>query len=148
MANIMTYPMAHPMITVHHPNDLGEALHSLNHQHPRVLVPTMGALHDGHLTLVRHARKLAGNDGSVILTLFVNPTQFDKAEDLEKYPRTLENDLRLCREHGVDLVFTPESDMYAKDHSVNVTETSLARRLCGASRPKEGRLLYLATVAR
>lgn len=103
---------------------------------PLVLVPTMGALHEGHLTLVRRARELAGKQGSVALSLFVNPTQFNNPADLESYPRTLERDLALCREHGVDLVFTPgKSAMYQPDHSVNVIETSLSTRLCGATRP-------------
>jgi pantoate--beta-alanine ligase len=103
---------------------------------PRVLVPTMGALHEGHLTLVRRARKIAGKSGTVILTLFVNPTQFDKAEDLDKYPRTLDDDLDLCRENGVDVVFAPEPDsMYHPDHSVTVIEAALTGQLCGATRP-------------
>jgi len=96
----------------------------------------MGALHEGHLTLVKRARELAGQNGTVILTLFVNPTQFNKAEDLNNYPRTLEQDLELCQSHGVDLVFSPAPDtMYFPDSSVTVTENSLATRLCGASRP-------------
>ncbi|MBK1830621.1 pantoate--beta-alanine ligase [Verrucomicrobiaceae bacterium R5-34] len=103
---------------------------------PRVLVPTMGALHDGHLTLVKRARELAGDDGEVLLTLFVNPTQFNNPSDLENYPRTMERDLELCREHGVDLVFAPkDGSMYHPDHSVNVTEDALSSRLCGATRP-------------
>lgn len=113
-------------------------LHSAleNSPSPRVLVATMGALHDGHLSLVQHARKLAGKSGSVILTLFVNPTQFDKAEDLENYPRTLENDIALCRSQGVDLVFAPDpASMYPSDHSVTVIETALTDKLCGATRP-------------
>ena len=103
---------------------------------PRVLVPTMGALHDGHLTLVRRARELAGESGEVVVTLFVNPTQFNNPSDLENYPRTLERDLELCREEMVDLVFAPGNDtMYHPDHSVNVIEDSLSKRLCGATRP-------------
>ncbi len=107
-----------------------------NSPFPRVLVPTMGALHDGHLCLVRQARKIAGESGRVILTLFVNPTQFDKAEDLENYPRTLEDDIALCRNHGVDLVFAPDpASMYRPGHSVTVIEASLTHQLCGATRP-------------
>lgn len=103
---------------------------------PRVLVPTMGALHDGHLTLIRRARELAGESGEVVVTLFVNPTQFNNPSDLENYPRTLERDLELCREEMVDLVFAPGNDtMYHPDHSVNVIEDSLSKRLCGATRP-------------
>lgn len=115
-------------------NDLPAALEKL--PTPRVLVPTMGALHEGHLTLVKRAREIAGNQGTVILTLFVNPTQFNKAEDLENYPRTFERDLELCKSHGVDLVFAPESgSMYFSDSSITVIESSLATRLCGATRP-------------
>lgn len=101
----------------------------------RVLVPTMGSLHEGHLTLIHRARKIAGAEGVVILSLFVNPTQFDQADDLRQYPRALERDLALCKKHGVDIVFAPDSgDIYDSDHSVTVTESSLSKRLCGASR--------------
>lgn len=101
----------------------------------RVLVPTMGSLHEGHLALIHRARKIAGAEGVVILSLFVNPTQFDQADDLRHYPRALEQDLALCKKHGVDIVFAPESgDIYHSDHSVTVTESSLSQRLCGASR--------------
>ncbi len=118
------------------PEKLRETLARSTAPRPHVLVPTMGALHDGHLALVSRARELAGTSGTVILTLFVNPTQFDNPEDLEKYPRTLERDLGLCRQHGVDVVFAPDAGaMYAADHSVTVTETSLTTRLCGATRP-------------
>jgi pantoate--beta-alanine ligase len=101
----------------------------------RILVPTMGSLHEGHLALIHRARKIAGAEGVVILSLFVNPTQFDQADDLRHYPRALEQDLALCKKHGVDIVFAPESgDIYHSDHSVTVTESSLSQRLCGASR--------------
>ncbi|MCP5535718.1 MAG: pantoate--beta-alanine ligase [Akkermansiaceae bacterium] len=124
------------MNIVTHPADLPKSLQLSAISRPRVLVPTMGALHEGHLKLVHRARELAGPEGFVVLTLFVNPTQFDKVEDLEKYPRTLEKDLELCRLHGVDLVFSPEPDsMYHADHSVSVMEASLTRQLCGATRP-------------
>lgn len=103
---------------------------------PRVIVPTMGALHEGHLELIRQARRLAGKDGEVIVTIFVNPTQFNNPSDLEKYPRTLEEDLKLCEKENADIVFTPVShSMYHSDHSVNVIESSLSDRLCGATRP-------------
>lgn len=102
----------------------------------RALVPTMGSLHEGHLALVTRARQMIGPQGTVILSLFVNPTQFDRPDDLEHYPRSLERDLALCREHGVDIVFAPDAPgMYQPDHSVTVSETSLSARLCGASRP-------------
>jgi len=102
----------------------------------RVIVPTMGALHEGHVALIRRARKLAGDHGAVIVTIFVNPTQFNNTGDLENYPRTLEQDLEICRKHGADFVFTPNPDhIYHTDHSVNVIEDSLSKRLCGATRP-------------
>lgn len=116
--------------------ELEKALMVLNSSGTRVLVPTMGCLHQGHLTLIGHARQMAGPRGTVILSLFVNPTQFDDAGDLENYPRTLQADLSLCREHGVDIVFAPEADaMYQRDHSVIVSESALSGQLCGASRP-------------
>lgn len=76
---------------------------------PVVLVPTMGALHVGHRTLLRAARTLAGPDGSVIVSIFVNPLQFGPSEDLDRYPRTLEEDLTMCAAAGVDLVFAPSA---------------------------------------
>ncbi|NWK54575.1 pantoate--beta-alanine ligase [Verrucomicrobiaceae bacterium N1E253] len=122
------------MLCIHTPDKLAASLDL--QPTPRILVPTMGALHDGHLTLVKRARELAGPTGSVILTLFVNPTQFNNPKDLDKYPRSLERDLELCKQHGVDLVFAPESGaMYYQDHSVNISESSLTQRLCGATRP-------------
>jgi pantoate--beta-alanine ligase len=103
---------------------------------PRVLVPTMGALHAGHLALIARARELAGPQGTVMVSIFVNPIQFDREADLHAYPRPLEADLAACRAAGVDLVFTPEADaMYHPDRSVTVTETALADTLCGAARP-------------
>jgi pantoate--beta-alanine ligase len=102
----------------------------------RVLVPTMGALHHGHLELVRQAREAAGPDGTVAVSIFVNPIQFDRSADLEAYPRPLESDLAKCREAGVDVVFAPEAGaMYCADRSVTVTETRISRGLCGAVRP-------------
>jgi pantoate--beta-alanine ligase len=103
---------------------------------PLVLVPTMGALHEGHVALVRRARKLAGKRGKVIVSIFVNPIQFGPNEDLSKYPRSPSQDLEICRTSGVDLVYRPAAEqMYHEDRSVFVDENSLSRRLCGASRP-------------
>lgn len=97
------------------------------------VVPTMGYLHDGHLSLVKIARHHAD---VVVLTLFVNPTQFGPNEDLSRYPRDWERDRRLCEEAGVDILFAPENTaMYAPDASVRVVEDRLSRGLCGASRP-------------
>ncbi len=104
---------------------------------PRVLVPTMGALHRGHTSLLDQARAEAdARGGDTVATIFVNPTQFGPNEDYAAYPRPLRADLALCREHGADAVFVPEAAaLYEADRSVSVTEDRLSARLCGASRP-------------
>lgn len=103
---------------------------------PVAFVPTMGALHQGHLSLFKKARKAVGEEGTVVASIFVNPLQFDRPGDLKNYPRTLDDDLDYCRSEGVDHVFhPPATDFYAKDHSIQVLEKSLANHLCGASRP-------------
>ncbi len=97
------------------------------------LVPTMGYLHAGHTSLIDIARKRAD---VVIVSVFVNPTQFAPTEDLDRYPRDFERDLKLCTEHGADVIFAPEpGEMYSADASTWVQETMLSRPLCGASRP-------------
>ena len=102
----------------------------------RVLVPTMGALHEGHATLLRQARELAGPEGVVVASVFLNPVQFNNAGDLASYPRTPEADAELCRTCGVDVVFMPTPEaMYNADRSMVVEETHLSTVLCGASRP-------------
>ena len=101
-----------------------------------VLVPTMGALHPGHASLISLARERAGADGTVIVSIFVNPIQFDRGSDLASYPRPLEADLRICADLGADVVFLPDAaEMYYPDRSVTVIESSLSTHLCGASRP-------------
>ena len=96
----------------------------------------MGALHEGHLTLIRRARQLAGPKGAVAVSIFVNPTQFGPKEDLSRYPRPLAEDLAKCRAEGVDIVFLPEAAaFYAPDHSAWVDEALISTGLCGASRP-------------
>jgi len=101
-----------------------------------ILVPTMGALHEGHASLMRQARRLAGADGYVVVSVFLNPTQFNNTVDLESYPATINQDLALCESCGVDMVFMPTSKtMYASDRSMQLEEVSLSTRLCGASRP-------------
>ena len=103
---------------------------------PFALVPTMGALHEGHLELMKSARQEVGKEGTVIVSLFVNPMQFDKTSDLENYPQELTSDLALCEEAGVDLTFTPKKeDIYHGDHSVILQEGLLTKHLCGATRP-------------
>ncbi len=123
-------------LTVHDAAGLRDALRARRTAGPVVLVPTMGALHAGHLSLVAIARERAGEGGTVVVSIFVNPIQFDRRDDLDAYPRPLEADLDACRSAGVDVVFAPSADaMYAPDRSVTVTETALSRHLCGASRP-------------
>lgn len=101
-----------------------------------VFVPTMGALHEGHAALVRTAREIAGPAGNVLVSIFVNPLQFGPNEDFAKYPRTLIEDLSICRDNGADAIFVPKAeDLYPTDRSIQLTETQLSRRLCGASRP-------------
>ncbi len=101
-----------------------------------VFVPTMGALHEGHAALVREARRLAGQEGRVAVSIFVNPLQFGPNEDFSRYPRTLEADLAICAAAGADLVFAPPVDeVYSPDRSIQVSESRLSRVLCGASRP-------------
>lgn len=97
------------------------------------LVPTMGNLHEGHLSLVRTARTLATR---VIVSDFVNPTQFGPNEDYAAYPRTFEADCALLEREGADIVFHPAPEaMYPEGTSVSLIETSLSKYLCGASRP-------------
>ncbi len=103
---------------------------------PLVIVPTMGALHAGHAALLKRARTLAGKKGTVVATLFVNPTQFGPNEDLSRYPRPFAKDQTLCRKLGVDLLFAPEANaMYAPDSSTWVDESQVSQGLCGGTRP-------------
>jgi pantoate--beta-alanine ligase len=97
------------------------------------LVPTMGCLHEGHLSLVDIAKDKADK---VIVSIFVNPTQFGPSEDYDKYPRALEADLEKCRERGADIVFNPSvEEMYPRGYSTFVSEERISAGLCGVSRP-------------
>lgn len=102
-------------------------------------VPTMGALHAGHLSLVREARERAGGGGRrvfLVLSIFVNPTQFGPNEDFDAYPRDLDRDARVAGEAGVDVVFAPSArEMYQDGFATRVEVTGLAERLCGRTRP-------------
>ncbi len=102
-----------------------------------VLVPTMGYYHAGHEALMRHARTLAdAHGGKVVVSLFVNPTQFAPGEDLAAYPRDLERDAAMAKALGVDALFTPEvEDMYPAGACTMVSVPDLSRGLCGISRP-------------
>ena len=96
-------------------------------------VPTMGYLHDGHLSLIDLIRE---RSDVLILSIFVNPTQFGAGEDLEKYPRDMERDLALCRERKVDYVFAPKpDDIYPEGASTYVSEEGVSQGLCGETRP-------------
>ncbi|PIU55674.1 MAG: pantoate--beta-alanine ligase, partial [Chloroflexi bacterium CG07_land_8_20_14_0_80_51_10] len=100
---------------------------------PAGFVPTMGYLHEGHLSLVRQARS---ENKSVVVSIFVNPTQFGPQEDFEAYPRATERDLALLREEGTDVVFMPEGEeMYPDDFNSWVNVEGITERLEGASRP-------------
>ena len=97
------------------------------------LVPTMGALHEGHLSLIRQAKKLAD---FVVVSIFVNPTQFGPKEDFSSYPRPFQKDKKLCAIEDVDVLFVPKpEDMYSSAHTTWITEDSLSSKLCGLSRP-------------
>jgi pantoate--beta-alanine ligase len=107
---------------------------------PIGLVPTMGFLHEGHLSLIRRARRAAGRRGKVVVSVYVNPAQFGPREDFSRYPRDLARDIRLCRAEGADAVFAPsDKEMYSRDagepFSTFVVEEHLSRGMEGASRP-------------
>jgi pantoate--beta-alanine ligase len=106
------------------------------------LVPTMGALHEGHLSLVQRAR---AECGAVAASIFVNPLQFGPGEDFAQYPRTFKEDCRLLEEHGVDVLFAPEAEeMYPGQEATTVTVAGIGDRLDGASRP--GHFTGVATI--
>lgn len=97
------------------------------------LVPTMGAFHEGHLSLIRKARSQCD---AVVVSVFVNPLQFGPGEDFERYPRELARDIDSSRELGVDVVFVPEvSEMYPAGHATKISVGPMAHKLCGAARP-------------
>lgn len=97
------------------------------------LVPTMGALHAGHLSLVQRSKQ---ENAATVVSIFVNPTQFDQAEDLDRYPRQTEHDLALLQDAAVDAVFLPaREEIYPDGFRYRISESELSRRLCGARRP-------------
>jgi pantoate--beta-alanine ligase len=100
------------------------------------LVPTMGALHEGHLALMTEARRRVGPSGLVAVSVFVNPTQFGPSEDFSRYPRELDADVARCASVGVDLVFAPSArSMYPAGDQTRVRVTELAAPMCGVTRP-------------
>ena len=116
------------------PEEMQRAAQALRREGKTIgFVPTMGFLHEGHLSLMRIARERAD---VLVASIFVNPTQFGPNEDLDAYPRDFERDEALCREVGVDLLFYPSPEnMHLSDHSVWVDEESLTGVLCGERRP-------------
>ncbi|UCE99141.1 MAG: pantoate--beta-alanine ligase [Planctomycetota bacterium] len=106
------------------------------------LVPTMGALHIGHISLIETAVKECD---FVVVSIFVNPTQFGPTEDFEKYPRPLEADLEICKKAGIDIVFAPATEqMYPRENFTSVNVEKLTEQLCGRSRP--GHFRGVATI--
>jgi len=103
---------------------------------PVVLVPTMGALHEGHIALLRRAAALSQPNGSAVVSVFVNPLQFGAGEDLGRYPRSLDADLAICGREGVEVVFAPnDAQMYPRQQLVTVDPGPMGQVLEGASRP-------------
>ena len=121
------------MQTVNALDPLRNVVDALRRDGPLALVPTMGALHEGHLTLVREAKARAAH---VAVSIFVNPRQFGANEDLDAYPRQMEQDSALLRAEGVSLLWAPTVDvMYPAGYATNVGVSGVSERLCGAARP-------------
>jgi pantoate--beta-alanine ligase len=123
-------------LTVHNgAGQLGKVTRALRTAGRRIsLVPTMGALHDGHRELIRQARRIPGS--SVVVSIFVNPLQFSAGEDLTRYPRPFSSDVEVCRAEGVELIFHPEvAELYPEGSVVTVHPGPLGAELEGASRP-------------
>jgi pantoate--beta-alanine ligase len=99
----------------------------------------MGALHEGHASLIDRARRLAGKKGTVVVSIFVNPTQFGPSEDFSRYPRTFAADRALCEKRGADVIFHPtakgSAGLYSENFSTWVSEEAVSQSLCGAARP-------------
>jgi pantoate--beta-alanine ligase len=121
------------MQTIHRLDPLRDAVDALRADGPVAFVPTMGALHEGHLTLVREARRHAAH---VAASIFVNPRQFGAGEDLDAYPRQLERDLELLAGEGVALVWAPSvEEMYPAGYATNISVSGVSQGLCGGARP-------------
>lgn len=121
------------MQTIHRLDPLRRAVESLRGDGPLALVPTMGALHDGHVALVREAKQRAAH---VAVSIFVNPRQFGANEDLAAYPRQLERDAALLEGEGVAVLWNPAvADMYPEGYATNVSVGGVSDGLCAAARP-------------
>ncbi|MFF8656371.1 pantoate--beta-alanine ligase [Streptomyces huasconensis] len=114
-----------------------EALRNRTRAGRRAVVMTMGALHDGHASLIRAARRIAGPDGEVVVTVFVNPLQFGAGEDLDRYPRTLDADVKIAEQAGADAVFAPAVDEVYRggEPQVRISAGPMGTVLEGATRP-------------
>ena len=135
--------MQSAMQTIHRLDPLRSAIQAWRKDGETIaLVPTMGALHEGHLTLVRAAREKAER---VVVSIFVNPTQFGPNEDLDAYPRTMEADARLLEAEGVDALWAPDAGtMYPDGFATSISVEGVSADFCGASRP--GHFAGVATV--
>lgn len=123
----------HRVLIIHNPSELKQWRNQLAQNVKVGFVPTMGALHQGHMSLLKAAR---AESDQVVLSIFVNPTQFNDPKDFEKYPITLEQDLEQARTHNVDLVFLPTKDsMYPDGYAYQVSENQFSKILCGQNRP-------------
>jgi pantoate--beta-alanine ligase len=121
------------MITVTSIKELGEIIKQVKKEATVGFVPTMGYLHEGHMSLVKKAKETTD---FVVMSIFVNPTQFGPNEDFEKYPRDLARDEKMAREGGVDVLFAPPvEEMYPKPGKTTVHVSGITEQLCGASRP-------------
>lgn len=130
------------MKVIKSPTKLQNEISKIRKSKTIALVPTMGALHEGHLSLVKLAKKKAD---VVIVSIFVNPTQFGPKEDLNTYPRPLKSDLAKLKKLGVPIVFTPQKeDLYNKDHQSWIHVEKVTKGLCGAKRP--GHFRGVATI--
>jgi len=131
------------MKSIPHPEKISAATEKIRQLKRNIgFVPTMGALHAGHFSLIKQARK---ENDVVVVSIFVNPAQFGPGEDFKRYPRLLKRDIESCRKLGVDFVFLPDrNDMYPEGYSTFVNVEALSDVLCGASRP--GHFRGVATV--
>lgn len=124
-------------------HDMKEASQALRAEGKKIVfIPTMGYLHEGHLSLMRKGREVGD---ILVVSIFVNPTQFGKGEDFERYPRDIDKDKKLCEGEGVDILFVPSArDIYPDGYQTYVDVEKVTRNLCGASRP--GHFRGVATV--